>query len=466
MSGRRHPPRVAWRTVWLGALLLGLCAACGSDGGGSAAACVPGRVEACPCVGGGQGTQTCVDSGQGFGPCLGCGGAGDVVSEAELPGARDDVEAPADAVAVPDMAAPPDGEAADAQVTGEDVPEPQAACEPCGYGTVKGVICAPNEQVFIAAGHVSVQALDCDGSAITRETTSAADGSWTLEQVPCGLQTVVIKAGSFEKTFPVQVAVGKTSDHSGVGKKQCFKANATPIAVFWGQWDHQHQLLDALGLEYNYFNFEYDYFNDVDPDTIEALQVLRSPEKLAAYKILFFNCGSAALGWVNGYPEIAKNLRAFVLAGGSLYASDLSWAYLEAAFPDAFDFYGANDLPATPMANDGPQQAMSNVEVEAFIVDPQLAAYVGVNKFVAKYGPGPLIAVDAVGPEGSIPHVRAGVKFEKSGAFGGYDIKDQPVVVSHTPAPGAGRVVYTTFHNDEQADAVMTKILNYLVFIL
>ncbi len=42
-----------------------------------------------------------------------------------------------------------------------------------------------------------------------------------------------------------------------------------------------------------------------------------------------------------------------------------------------------------------------------------------------------------------------------------------PVVLSHQPAvPGAGRVVYTTFHNDEQADKLMVKILNYLVFLL
>ncbi len=63
------------------------------------------------------------------------------------------------------------------------------------------------------------------------------------------------------------------------------------------------------------------------------MQALRSKEKVAAYRILFFNCGSAVLKWVNAYPDIGHKLRGFVLAGGSLYASDLSWAYLEAAFP-------------------------------------------------------------------------------------------------------------------------------------
>ncbi len=447
-------------TALILALASGFLLGCGADSGSSA--CVPGLVAACACPGGGQGVQTCAANGAQFGACTGCPSV--------------DAEAPGDVAEDPEETASGDLPGSDGldvspgtDDTSHEAPSDIVAavpCEPCGYGTVKGVICAPNEQIFIAAGRVTIDAIDCDGSSKILETTSAADGSWTLEGVPCGLHTVVVKAGSFEKTFPVQVETGETTDHSGVGKKQCFKANATPIAVLWGQWDHQHQLLDALGLEYDYYNFEYDYFNDVDPDTIPALTLLRTPAELAKYRIIFFNCGSAALSWATGYPEVAQNLREFVLDGGSLYASDLSWAYLEAAFPEAFDFYGADDLPNTPMANDGPQQAMSNVEIAATITDPTLAAYVGVKDFVAKYGPGPLIALEAVGPSGSVPHVMAGVKFETGGAFGGYEVKNQPVVVSHAPGEGAGRVVYTTFHNDEQADDVMQKILNFLVFVL
>jgi hypothetical protein len=41
-----------------------------------------------------------------------------------------------------------------------------------------------------------------------------------------------------------------------------------------------------------------------------------------------------------------------------------------------------------------------------------------------------------------------------------------PLVVSFQPSSTSGRVVYTTFHNDEQADAIMLKILYYLVFLL
>ena len=46
-----------------------------------------------------------------------------------------------------------------------------------------------------------------------------------------------------------------------------------------------------------------------------------------------------------------------------------------------------------------------------------------------------------------------------------------PAVVRFQPqatagSPSLGRIVYTTFHNDEQADALMQNILNYLVFLL
>ncbi|MBT9555178.1 MAG: carboxypeptidase regulatory-like domain-containing protein [Myxococcales bacterium] len=441
-------------------LALWSCGDAATDGG----VCEAGRVETCPCPGGAEGVQTCREDGTGWGLCDGCVGSdGSDTDTTTTPDvALDTAEPVAD---VPDASADVALPSPDVSEVGLDI-VPSDSCDPCGYGSVRGVVCAPSEQVFVASATVTIATTDCDGTPRTWTVKSGADGNFWFPEIPCGLHTVHVKAGSFEKSYPVEVTTGKTSDHTGVGKKQCFKADSVPIAVFWGQWDHQHDLLGKLGLNYTYLNFEWDYWNDTDPDDIEALQVLRDPAKLAAYEILFFNCGSAALKWATGYPEIAENLREFVEDGGSLYASDLSWAYLEAAFPEAFDFFGDDDLPTIPGALDGPQQAASNVEIAATIVDPLMSAYVGVKDFTAKYGPGPLIAVTAPGPVGSVPHVMAGVKFEKSGAFGGYDIVSQPVVLSHEPGNGSGRVIYTTFHNEEQNDEVMSKLLYYLVFML
>ena len=60
-----------------------------------------------------------------------------------------------------------------------------------------------------------------------------------------------------------------------------------------------------------------DHAPSLHPDDIEALQVLRDRALLDAYDIVFFNCGSAALSWVNGFPKVKQNLREWVLDGGS-----------------------------------------------------------------------------------------------------------------------------------------------------
>ncbi|NUN14860.1 MAG: carboxypeptidase regulatory-like domain-containing protein [Myxococcales bacterium] len=438
--------------------------------------CEAGRVIQCPCPTGELATQTCLSDGTAWGVCGPCGAdladgagwSGGVVDSTagEIPhdSTTSDSGTPfVDQVGGFDATTVDIGTISDGVVSNDMIAKPP--CTPCGYGSVKGIVCSPSEQVFVTNATVTISAIDCDGKTTTLQTVSGADGSYYFPSVPCGLHKVYVVAGSFTNDYTIEVQTDKATDISGVGKKQCFKAGIVPIAVFWGQWDHQHDLLELLGFDYTWFDFEWEYFNDVDPDDIEAVQVLRDPTKLAAFRILFFNCGSAALNYVHSYPEIKNNLKEFVLAGGSIYASDLSWAYIEAAFPDSFDFYGTDDLPSTPMASDGPQQAVSNVDVPATIVDPTLKQYVGVDSFVAKYGPGPLIAIEAPGPGAGV-HVTGMVQFEGIGAFSPNKKLIQPVVVSHVPAPGAGRVVYTTFHNDEQADAVMLKLLFYMVFLL
>ena len=162
-----------------------------------------------------------------------------------------------------------------------------------------------------------------------------------------------------------------------------------------------------------------------------------------------------------------------MLGGGSIYGSDLAWAVLEAPFPDAVDFYGNTDLPFAP-SNDGPQVVAGNQSAPATIKDAVLANYVGTSTFTSKYGPGPLIAIQGPGA-GTTVHVTTLVKIENPAySAGGFPPPPEfinfagPAVVSFQPPgqPKAGRVVYTTFHNDEQADALMQKILNYLVFLL
>ncbi len=456
--------------------------ACGNSttGGTSAQSCVPGKVDACPCGDGNESTQTCTPEGI-WGPCQGCpdGAASDVV---DLDGAGMDGAGPADAspqdanamdaASSLDVESPADAvDFGDGVLVTQDISSDVVAtqsCTPCGYGVLKGLVCSPSEQIFVANAKVSLTFIDCDGKTKQISTYTDSEGAYLFPKIPCGKHKAVVTAGSFETSFNVNVKPGTVRDITGVGQKLCFKANAAKIAVFWGQWDHQHKLLDKLGFKYTWYNFEWEYFNDVNPKDIDAVKVLRNPAALSQFDIIFFNCGSAAQSYVHMFPDIAKNLKAFVLGGGSLYASDLSWAWIEGAFPNAIDFYGTNDLPSAP-SNDGPQQVEGNQTAPATIIDPALAAYVGVSVFKSHYGPGPLVAVSGAGP-GTTVHVNTVVQIKNLNKKGILDPDtvpySGPAVLSSQPAPGAGRLLYTTFHNDEQADAVMLKLLHYLVFLL
>lgn len=454
---------------------------CSDDEAGTAR-CVPGRVESCPCGGGGSGTQVCAADGT-FAACVCAGGDG---SDTGGDGIDAAVEILGDTATTGDAG----GETvSDAPVSiGDASGDASSHCDPCGYGAVRGRVCSPSLHVDVPNARVELSAVDCDGVARTWTTRTGPNGIWELPEIPCGTHAVHVESGAFSRDYTVQVVAGQLNDHSGAAVKSCFGGQDVPIAVFWGQWDEQEELLTELGFEHTFFNFELEYFNETPPEDIEAVRVLRDPARLAAFRILFFDCGSAALPWVRRFPEIGRNLREFVLGGGSLYASDLAWAYIEAAFPDAIDFYGSDDLPSTSMASDGPQQALGQADYPATVDDPTLAAYLGTGSFTTHYGAGPLIAVSDAGP-GTEVKVRGIVHVElPSPPVCGDGICDPseilqcadcsgliadeyvqhpgPMVLTHRPTATSGRVVYTTFHNDEQADELMKRLLNYLVFQL
>ena len=83
----------------------------------------------------------------------------------------------------------------------------------------------------------------------------------------------------------------------------------------------------------------------------------------------------------------------------------------------------------------------------------------GRRPFQAWFDEGPLIVVDAPGPD-TVVHVWGKIKQFNDKGY------DHPLALSYSPQPGAGRVIYTTFHNDAQINNLMRKILYYLVFLM
>ena len=376
----------------------------------------------------------------------------------------DDSSSPSDSTGAEntpvDQASPPDE-------THEDVGSPGGG-QPCGYGSLKGRVCAPSQQVYVSGAVVTIETTDCAGLPITLTTTSNFDGVYLFESVPCGKQPVHIEKGSFIHEFEVQIQTDKLMDISGVDMKMCFGASSVSIAVFWGQWDEMHEIVERLGFDYDWYYYEDELYMDDPPwEDVEAVQLLRSPELLSQYNILILNCGSAYNKWVQEFPEIVGNVQDWVLSGGSLYSSDLAWIIGEKAFPNGIEFHGTDDEMGWP---DGAQVIDGNQDFQAYIVDAELASYVGQLDLGVHYGPGPLISVTAAG-EGTAVHVQAHIvqctNFFDSCTTGVKLNEMQPVVLSFQPGPVAGRVVYSTFHVDEQEQQEKyDAILYYMMFML
>ncbi len=104
-------------------------------------------------------------------------------------------------------------------------------------------------------------------------------------------------------------------------------------------------------------------------------------------------------------------------------------------------------------------------------MDANLAEYVGQMNVEVSYDSGPLISVSAAG-EGTTVHAIGHIDQCNGGIFDDCvtDVpidEDQPVLLSYEPGVGSGRVVYSGFHVDEQADQdAYDKVMYYLLFLL
>lgn len=359
--------------------------------------------------------------------------------------------------ATPDTSAP-DATAPDSSPPDSVDPRPETtgpSCDPCGEkGSIKGRVCAPNEDVFVNDARVWVEGIGCDGAPFTLETSSDFDGTYYLLDVPCGTHTLNIEKGSFATTHPVPVVAGELLDVSGAANKLCFSSGAARIAVLSGTWDNLGGLLEQLGLRY-------DFYNDLgDGEAVGSIvELLSDPPRLQRYDIVFANCGGT-IGWLpQDEPAVLANVKDFVLQGGSLYMSDYAWVLGEWSFPDKVEWYG-NDDP-TSMGDDGsPQVIPSGTRVTATVVDGTLANYLGKTTLPIVFDQGPQIAPESVA-NGAFAHVVADISVPLT-----LSVQGAPLTLSYVPADGAGRVIYTNFHNDAQTTADMLTILHYLVFTL
>lgn len=334
------------------------------------------------------------------------------------------------------------------QTDGVDAPEETGVTDPvgdgsgdvdpyAGLGSVLGRICAPNGSTWVGGAMVWVE----HESGLAKTFTDS-EGWFLLEGVPPGIHTVRVQTTSLFTEFQVEVFPDFVTR---LAEQECLGSEAR-IAVVTGVYDNIEMILGRLG-------FEADLIDGVKSD--EFIQFLRDPGWLDDYEVIYLNCGMGEHWWTYR-DEIGANLAQFVDAGGSIYASDMSYHALEAAFPAAVKWAGDEDVQFAANIVSGP------VVLDAAVTDEAFAAALGKDTVKAVYAKDGLYAAGQ--------RVDAGrVLFEAT--FSWYSW--------HTGASGTmtgplgirldrndGAMVWTSFHNEEQKPSEMDPLLEQIVLSL
>jgi hypothetical protein len=290
--------------------------------------------------------------------------------------------------------------------------------------------------------------------------------------VPSGQQELTIRSGSFENTRVIVVRNGEATDLTGEADKVCLEGSATKIAVIKGAYDVVQGILDDLGLAYDIKGG--DGAGGLFPNLREinnAISFLQSAQAMSEYDIIFINCGEL---WrqisANSQSLITTSLRTFVQGGKSLYVSDHSHPFVQAAFPEMLQFYGNAANYEEAWKGYAPQTITAQVGSQG------LQTVLGRNTAQVQFPHNPALNVlntnwavaASAGPNTTV-HLSGNALLcnghgdectRQSGTA-----QDAVLLVTHDVG---GKVIYTSFHNKAQADfnADMIQIMRFLIFQL
>jgi hypothetical protein len=283
----------------------------------------------------------------------------------------------------------------------------------CGAGTGElfGGFKAPNGVTGIARADVTLDIPECAGLVAKTDQR----GFFKFIGLPAGTVSVTAARGNFEVTQPATVSGGPAF--------LVIPKDSVSLAYVPGDYDSIETVLGNLGFE---------------PTEVTTL----AGTDLSQFQMLFLNCTT--------FPEVGvgPDLAAYVTNGGTLYASDWAYEYVEQAFPSAIDF-----LPDPKIGSS------TQFPVTATVLDPDLAFALGSDLAQIQFDLDIWVLIDAAGA-GTTPLI------EGIAPLMGGGVTPTAVPLAVQFAAGAGRVIYTSFHNEDGATEDMHRILENFIFSL
>ncbi|MEW5849506.1 MAG: carboxypeptidase-like regulatory domain-containing protein [Myxococcota bacterium] len=352
------------------------------------------------------------------------------------------------------------------------IPSP-ATCEPPppppDAGSVQGRVCAPDGETWLAGATVFV---GTDQNTTPSQTTTDADGRFTLTNVPAGQQTITVVKNSFTATYTVDVPANGTAT---IPEEQCqVIPTITKVAVVSGDYDNVRCVLTGQNdpqasqsghpCEIPGLGLDPANVTTIDGRNLTwAASFLGNYAAMAEYDIIFFNCGLKDYPIVNGSNAgiYAANLRQFVESGGSIYASDWAAPVIERAFPEFVQWQGGAGGANPEDINDAKVGIAQAVTAE--VVDPGIRAALGQQQIDVSYDLNQWVAMKTAAAATRI-YIRGSADAINYDTFATYSMANIPFTVGFDV--GQGRVIYTSFHQERNITPDMQAVLNLLVFEL
>ncbi len=284
-----------------------------------------------------------------------------------------------------------------------------------GTGTVSGQVFSKNGLEKIQGASVTVENLNN-----SPQTFSDLEGKYTLSGVPTGSQNLLIQKGLFKSIVSVTVTEGATVNAPAAQLEASGK-----LGFVSGLYDNIQQIIR------NNLGYSIDSLGILD---------LRNTALLSNYKAIFINCGADEILIYDGQGMDA--LTNYIQNGGSIYASDWAGEFVEFMFPDKLTIETTG---------------MSQV-ITAKIVDQNLKNFIGKETVVIDYD---------LGGWGEVSFAGQSVTTLLSADYTDYmgnNLTNKPLAVTFNH--GAGKVIYTSFHNEANVTTDAIKVLIGFLYTL